>query len=221
MAAAEDGRRDLFDGMDTMRERFMRRAKVVEYERGDTICDVGSGKLALRYMSSGTASVLLPTPEGGEVLLGAVFKGMTVNVSEMISGVNAHIFRAATKCIVYELYCEEFLEQCRDPKFLRWCMWIMSRNIMFLSEFSSVRGIRNADLRLIEFLRVMAFQQNGSRPEGAFSVDWPLSQQLLAELVNVSRPYLSERIGRLQAEGVLKITGNTFAVTARGERPVQ
>ena len=140
---------------------------------------------------------------------------------EMISGVNAHIFRAATICIVYELYCEEFLEQCGDPKFLRWCMWIMSRNIMFLSEFSSVRGIRNADLRLIEFLRVMAFQQNGSRPEGAFSVDWPLSQQLLAELVNVSRPYLSERIGRLQAEGVLKITGNTFAVTARGERPVQ
>ena len=132
-----------------------------------------------------------------------------------------NIFRAATKCIVYELYREEFLEQCRDPKFLRWCMWIMSRNIMFLSEFSSVRGIRNADLRLIEFLRVMAFQQNGSRPEGAFSVDWPLSQQLLAELVNVSRPYLSERIGRLQAEGVLKITGNTFAVTARGERPVQ
>ncbi|WP_158285785.1 Crp/Fnr family transcriptional regulator [Pseudohoeflea suaedae] len=202
--------------MDTMRERVMRRAKVVEYERGDTICGPGSGTLALRYMSSGTASVLLPTPGGGEVLMGAVFKGMTVNISEMISGVNTHIFRATTKCIIYELYSEEFLEQCKDPQFLRWCMWIMSRNIMFLSEFSSVRGIRNADLRLMEFLRVMAFLQTGSRPTGSFCVDWALSQQLLAELVNVSRPYLNERISRLQAEGVLKITGNSFEVIVRG-----
>lgn len=190
----------------------MRQATIVEYERGETICRVGGDRLAIRYISSGCAAIYLPTADGREVMFATLFRGTIVNVVDLIEGSNQHNMRAISKTIVYELGPKAFEEQGADPQFLRWCMWLVTRNVLMLAEFASVRGIQSADMRLMEFLKVAHFQQTGKHPKGPFSVEWPLSQQVLAYLINLSRPYLNERIRHLEALGIIRFAGNRIHV---------
>ena len=201
-----------FENLNHVKDMVLRNSTLVEYQRGETICAAGGDKLAIRFISSGEAALYSQLVVGSEQICAPLARGSIINVIDLLEGTNQHTIKATSRSMVYEFGLDKFLQHQNDPDFLRWCIRVVTHNVKLLSLYTSLLLLRNADDRLLMFLRVTYLQQHGVLPQGEFSLDWGMPQQVFADMINVTRPYLNQRLKALTDAGVLTIEGTRYTV---------
>ncbi len=193
-------------------EKFARHSEVIEYKKGDVVCSEGDDRIAIRRISMGCLLVSRNHGSSGERVVAPAFRGRTFNVADLIHGKSQVSLTAATQTIVYELKQNSFAELADDPGFLRWCMLVMTQNVVALAEYGSLLRIPDVTARFMALLRLIHFQQTGRYQEEGFSIEWPLSQQVVGQILLVTRPYVNEAIGKLVEKKFISIDGGQLTV---------
>jgi CRP-like cAMP-binding protein len=189
-----------------------RRSVLKEYKRGQVIAEAGDDNIAIRTVSSGVAGLYVDDLSGREILFAPVFRGTTINVMDIYFGRTINSCRALTRCNVHVLSGQEARELLAERSFIEWAFANMAKNVKSLIYFTT--AMRNDSLlRRIEiFIDLVYWNQHGRPPQGSHEVELPISQRHLAEMMNVSRPYLNSRLRMLEENGKMRFNGKHVQV---------
>lgn len=157
---------------------------------------------------------LVRIEEGGRAMIvGVRTRGWILGAASVLIG-EAHAVTAETVtwCQLRRMRGEVFRERVRRDEAFSWRVHEMhAREVYRQLEQVVGLGCQRARRRLEQLLRELAEEQGGGR------VRCPLRQWELAQVVAVTPSYLSQLLGELEREGVLRRENGWIVIEGRGD----
>lgn len=193
-------------------------AQTKTYARGETILHAGDTVTAVGLVLSGSVSIEQDDAWGNKSILDHVHPGQLF--AETYACLPGEVLMinavAAQPCEVLFLETSRMLHICSNAcefhnKLVRNLLTIASGKNLALSRrifHTSSKSIRG---RLLSYLSFQA-AQSGSR-----EFDIPFNRQQLADYLSVDRSALSNELGKMQREGLLRARHSHFVLLNAGE----
>ena len=188
-------------------------ARVVSYEKKNTILSEGSAAREIGIVLSGEAQVVQIDYFGNRSILADIAPSELFNESFACADAEAVPVDtvAAEDCEIMFVDCNRVLRACCNAcNFHQQLIYnlmkiVATKNILFHQklEITSKRSTRE---KLMTYLLLQAKKQNRNR----FEI--PYDRQELADYLEVDRSGLSAEIGKLRREGVVRSQKNTFEI---------
>jgi len=188
-----------------VRSQVLKLSELRTFKRGEAVSTAGSSDVAVMTLSSGTLGMYADDGAGNKVMIGPIFRGRVFNIIDMYNETVAYPIRALSTANVFFLPKQKFDELKEDTLFKDWCTASVVNNLSHVVNFSSALRVSDIDLRVIRMLEACYLQMHERPPEGDFEIEWQLKQQEFSSLLNITRPYLNERLKLLRQRGVLII----------------
>lgn len=183
-------------------------SKLVEYKRGDILSEAGMKNPAILIVSSGVLCAQRYDPATERDLFYApVYRGGAVNIIGGLRNETNLTIRALSRANVYRLEHDAIEELRPSPQFNDWCMAQLAHNMELLFQYVLAIRSPSVDERIIQLLKASYWETNRKMPEGKFELAWPITQNDLAALAGISRPYLNASIRRLEKAGKVRFSG--------------
>ncbi len=182
--------------------------KLGEYKRGDVLSEAGIGSPAILIVSSGVLCMQRPDPATGkDIMYAPVYRGGAVNVIGGLTGESNLTIRSLSRANVYRLERDAIEELKSYPPFNDWCMAQLANNMESLFQYVLAIRSPSVDERIIQLFKASYWETNRKLPEGDFELAWPITQNDLAALAGISRPYLNASLRRLEKAGKVRFSG--------------
>ena len=188
-----------------VRSQVLKLSELRTFKRGEAVSRAGSSDVAVMTLSSGTLGMYADDGTGNKVMIGPIFRGRVFNIIDIYNETVAYPIRALSTANVFFLPKQRFDELKEDALFKDWCTASVVNNLSHVVNFSSALRVSDIDLRVIRMLEACYLQMHERPPEGDFEIEWQLKQQEFSSLLNITRPYLNERLKLLKQKGVLII----------------
>ena len=194
-------------------------AEKKEYRKDEFICRAGDTASSLGIVLEGSAIVENDDLWGNRSVLDRLEPGQIfAEAYACVPGEKLMVsVRAAAAAKILFLKTEKILNPCAKAC---GCHGLLIRNLLAISAgknlnlsrrifHTSAKSIRG---RLSSYLSYQAVR-NGSRE---FSI--PFNRQQLADYLSVDRSALSNELGKMQREGLLRVSKNQFCLLGTGEK---
>ncbi len=153
----------------------------------------------------GAVEVARLGPRDRKVGLAVVGPGEAFGCLGLLEGQRwAHVATALETCELWRVPAGEFRRLCRHhPDFtLEVARTLSGKAILFSAKIESLI-FKPIPTRLAESLAALA-GRFGTRADGEWRIDIPLTQQNLADLIGASRQHVSSALTRLAARGLIR-----------------
>lgn len=185
--------------------------------RGETILAQAAPFAGLAWLHSGVAMARRLRDDRSVEHAGPIHWGIW-GAPAAIGGHHMGELSAVTRCGIGWLPAEAVRTLMDEPAFARLVTeWVGDDFAHSMQTLSALHASRTED-RVMDFLSyVYRGTMRGRRAmatERDLSIAWPFTVGQLADFVSVSRPHLSATLGKLTAEGTLKIDGNRLTIPA-------
>lgn len=188
-----------------VRSQVLKLSELRTFKRGEAVSTAGSTDVAMMTLSSGTLGVYADDGANGKVMFAPIFRGRVFNIIDIYNERVAYSMVALSTANVFFLTREKFSELEDDPAFKEWCTASVINNLSHLINFSSALRVSDIDTRILRILKACYVEMHEKPPEGDYEIEWQLKQQEFSSLLNITRPYLNERLKLLKQKGALVI----------------
>ena len=189
-------------------KKIISHCKLVEYKRGDIVSEAGAKDPAILIVSSGVLCMQRRDPATGkDILYAPVFRGGAVNVIGALTDHSNLTIRSLSRSNVYRLEREAIDRLKSSPQFVEWCTAQIAHNMESLFQYVLAIRSSSVDERVMQIFRAAYWETHRKMPEGRFQMAWPITQNDLAALAGISRPYLNSSLRRLEKAGKARFSG--------------
>ncbi len=194
--------------------KVMAQSRLVEARRGDILAEAGGDDPPILIVSSGVLCLYKRDPfSGKEIFYAPVFRGGIANVIGALKNSSTQTIRALSHSNVYLLEQPAIRNLIKDVDFLEWCTAQVAQNMESLFQYVMALRTPSVDDRIVQLLQAGYWETHREMPRGDFTLAWPITQNDLAALAGISRPYLNASLKRLEKSGRVRFSGDQVQVS--------
>ncbi len=171
----------------------------ISYKKGQQFFRPEDEAQGIYYLESGQAFLYANKSDGSEQIIaigeeGTIFGKIGSVISQPSISISA---QSLTNCVVYRLSCKQFqqLIESKQDAFKAY-MHQVSRNNVYLLSQALIVGERDVYTRIIAEILFLA-EFHGDMHENGCSLRVDLNQEQLANMVCISREYLSKTLKKI------------------------
>ena len=187
---------------DAVRSKVLKLCELRTYKRGEIVCREGDRNAPILILSSGTLGGMADDGRGGSVMVAPFFRGRVFNVMGLSPEGPSFTTLALSTANVFVLSHEKGMELKGDIQFEEWCTACVVSNLSHVINFAAALRVTDIDHRIVRMMEACYLQMHERSPEGDYEIEWQLKQQEFSSLLNITRPYLNERLKLLKQKGV-------------------
>ncbi|MDA8217618.1 MAG: Crp/Fnr family transcriptional regulator [Dehalococcoidales bacterium] len=169
------------------------------------IYGVGDEVRAVYAVASGLLKTCGCTPDGHSYGAAPVFPGEPIALAEACTGIT-HFISAVTltPATIWTLDVRRFSQLLDDVTFERAVLKLLAGRLLQFTNQTENFSVLSASARLAQLILRSAVEMG--RPEGGHVVVEPFpTQEDIADLVGVTRPFATRLLGELEGEGLVEI----------------
>ena len=217
------GTHDFFDGLPAEKAEFKSLATRRHMRANRRIFDQGEPADSAYYLESGSVEILRTSPWGKDCIVFMRAAGDMFGLAEVVGeGIKKRECSARTlsPTVLYQISKEDLclLLSKHHPVAVR-VMEVLGGRIRYLSE--QIENLMACDVttRLVKMLVYLSYPNLMDECREDWPVDIPvrLSQQQMAAMIGSCQQTVSEALGRLEREGVIRVSRRTIQVLKRTE----
>ncbi|MEA5446365.1 Crp/Fnr family transcriptional regulator [Gammaproteobacteria bacterium AB-CW1] len=195
---------------ETLRERVLARAEIVEIDRGETLFHEGDPARRIFLCEAGQLKLYRLAPNGNEKIIallqpGSTFAEATMFMEERNYPVNCEALKASRLVAFDADDCVAMLREDVDACFKLMAMF--SRRLRQRLTDIEALSLQNATLRVVNYLLQLQHQQDASE-----QLELPTSKKHVAGLLALQPETLSRVFAQLQEGGVIQVSGRRIRI---------
>ncbi len=213
-SATLSGRGWLTDQPDDLRAEILRSIRIRRIPRGGAVYRCGDAADGLYGVVNGRVKFRTCTPDGREIVAGAVGPGGwfgEVSVFDGLPRIQDAIVLSSTMVAVFSI--DRFREVTEaNPRYLRNFAGMMARNIRGLSFFSFEISSAPPPERILRLLGFLLHEEMRQGDDSAIILD--VGQDLLAAIAGLSRQTVNRELSKLATAGAVECRYGRVIVNA-------
>jgi CRP/FNR family cyclic AMP-dependent transcriptional regulator len=204
----------LFSGLSTEeRAAIVARARIRTFSAGETVFSIGSPGDQMMAVLSGTIRIIVPSPDGKELLLAIIPPGEVFGELAVLDGkersADAIAENACTLAILHRHDVMSFFE--RNPSAWPKLVEVLCQRLRRTDQIFAEVALLQLPIRLAKtMLRLLELRANSTPAKGA---KIGFSQRELANMVGGTRESVNRCLRNWQRSGIVKISEGSIVVT--------
>lgn len=186
------------------------------YEPGQVIFQPGDPCNQLSIITSGSVNVSFNSEDGKEVIVAELRVGDTIGEMELLSN-----SRRLTNCVasrkthILALDKPIFEGLLANPAFTKGLLETICRRLQQSLLFAEGLSIHSLETRLARLLVSMS-ETHGRRVGDGVVIDRAISQSLIGQMINASRPRINVQLQSWKHEKLIRLSGNRITILDEG-----
>ena len=198
---------------------FRQHGQKAIYKKGQLLVRRQEQSPWMFFIENGFVKMMFTNETGEERVLGFGLPGMTIAQSGSFYTL-PHTeleYEAHTECTVWRVPREQFIkDMASDPALMADWHQIVLQNQNMLIERILYLGEKQPRKRVIAWLLGVARYYSVKQPNGEFLIEIPMTQDLMASFVHLSRESTNRIIGQLRAAGLIYLDNRYVTVPDAG-----
>jgi CRP-like cAMP-binding protein len=195
-------------------QTFFKTGSTLRAQRGQTILHGDDEQETVYLIGEGLVRAYTVNSRGEERTLVILAPTEIFPLNRLLPGVNRQIFfEASSSCLLYRTSTEAVLTQARTTvDFTFSLMYKLLQQFCILLDRIDNMDYKYASERLAYRLLYLTSRFGTRQPDGSFIIKAPLSQQIIASSINMSRESVSREFERLLKKGYVRFIGKRIAI---------
>ncbi|SDT91594.1 Crp/Fnr family transcriptional regulator [Stappia sp. ES.058] len=203
----------LFEHFDeTLLNRETAPLRETTYTAGQTVFPQGEHLDTAVIVISGSIALSLASEEGKEVIIRELTCGDIFGEIELITGGTTQCEACAqTRTRVLRITHSVFERLLEDATFTRKLLLRVCSQVREILDFTETTSLYTLETRLARLL-IKLGDQDGRNVDGGILIDRPISQSVIGQMINASRPKINLQMRRWHVAEFIRVQGSRITI---------